>query len=49
VNVGKITQSMITFVPTPEQNGSQLICRAENILLRNSGIEDKRILEVKCE
>ncbi|XP_053202057.1 nephrin-like isoform X2 [Panonychus citri] len=44
---GNKTTSVLNFVPSPEDNGLYLICKAENIRLKNSAIEDKLLLYVR--
>ncbi|CAG2167694.1 unnamed protein product [Oppiella nova] len=44
---GNGTKSIVTFVPTPEDNGLDLRCRAENPKLSNSATEDHINLDVK--
>uniref|UniRef100_T1KCX9 Nephrin n=1 Tax=Tetranychus urticae TaxID=32264 RepID=T1KCX9_TETUR len=44
---GNKTTSVLNFVPSHEDNGLYLICKAENIRLKNSAIEDKLLLYVR--
>lgn len=46
---GNLTTSVVSFVPTPEDNGSFLICKSENIRLPNSELEDKLLLDIFCK
>ncbi|XP_063222330.1 hemicentin-2-like [Bacillus rossius redtenbacheri] len=41
-----ISVSTLFFTPTPDDNGKVLTCRADNPLIFNSSVEDKRKLEV---
>lgn len=41
--------SILTFVPTVEDDGKYLTCRAENPSIPNSAIEDKWRLVVQCK
>ena len=46
---GNQSLSVLTFTPTPEEDGKYLTCRAENPFMADSGIEDKWRLVVHCE
>ena len=46
---GNKTTSVLNLVPSPDDDGSNLICKAENIRLKNSAIEDRVQLSVLCE
>lgn len=41
--------SILTFIPTVEDDGKYLTCRAENPSIPNSAIEDKWRLVVQCK
>ncbi|XP_076638457.1 neural cell adhesion molecule 2 [Colletes latitarsis] len=41
-----ITRSMLSYVPTMEDDGKNLTCRAENIVVPNSALEDRWRLQV---
>ncbi|XP_074599899.1 nephrin-like isoform X2 [Brevipalpus obovatus] len=43
---GNKTTSVLNLVPSPDDDGSYLICKAENIRLKNSVIEDRVQLSV---
>lgn len=45
---GNVTTSILEFTPSAEDHGSYLNCRAENLRLANSSIEDQWILNIFC-
>lgn len=45
---GNYTLNTLSFVPTINDNGKYFVCRAENPLIPNSGLEDARVLNVQC-
>ncbi|XP_022256692.1 synaptogenesis protein syg-2-like [Limulus polyphemus] len=47
VTEGETTTSTFTFLPTVEDNGKYLACRAENTKIPGSGIEDSFNMEVR--
>ena len=46
---GNVTTSVLELTPTHSDHGSALTCRAENLRLANSSIEDNWILNIFCE
>ena len=48
-NGGNITSSKLPFQPSIEDNEQQLVCRAENSLVADGTLEDRRTLNVHCE
>ena len=42
------TISTLSFIPAIEDNGKHLACRADNVQMSYSAIEDGRILTVHC-
>ena len=46
---GNTTVSVLTLIPTADDQGKQLICRSENTLIQNSVIEDGFKLEINCK
>ncbi len=44
-----MTLSVLKFVPTIEDDGKYLTCRAENPAIADSTIEDKWLLNVECK
>ncbi len=49
INEGNTSFSIVSFIPIPEFNGKDLICRSENVLMPNSTLEDKILLDILCE
>lgn len=49
INDGNTTFSIVSFVPSVEDNGKLLACRADNLPMPHSALEDSRILNVHCE
>lgn len=41
--------SVLTYIPSVEDDGKYLTCRSENTFIENSAIEDKWRLVVHCE
>lgn len=41
--------SVLTYIPSMEDDGKYLTCRSENTFIENSAIEDKWRLVVHCE
>ena len=48
-NSGNITSSKLPFRPTIDDDGKELVCRAENAQVSEGVLEDRRTLTVRCE
>ncbi|KAJ8670460.1 hypothetical protein QAD02_001719 [Eretmocerus hayati] len=46
-NDGNTTTSVLSFIPSKDDAGKQLICRAENEIMRSGPIQDERLLEIQ--
>ena len=44
-----VSKSVLRFTPTIEDDGRYLTCRAENMALHNTVMEDQWDLQVHCE
>ena len=46
---GNATVSTIVFVPSVEDNGKLLTCRADNLPMPHTALKDERLLNVQCK
>lgn len=46
---GNATISTIIFVPSIEDNGKMLTCRADNLPMPHTALKDERLLNVQCK
>lgn len=46
---GNMTSSTLSFIPSSEDNGVRLSCRATNLQINHYWIDDERTLTVHCE
>lgn len=54
MDAGNVTQSVFMFVPTPQDNGVRIGCRAENPVMNRSGgpyhvLEESWTVNVVCK
>ncbi|KAB7497079.1 Nephrin [Armadillidium nasatum] len=49
INNGRTTQSELKFIPTKEDGGKTLTCKAESSVLLTKPLTDKRLLDIHCE